>query len=53
MSRRRLIEGAPPAPEQDLPGRGHDHMTKHDGQESSSNKLQHYLMSLLDKEGTP
>ena len=30
-----------------------DHMTKHDGQESSFDKLENYLMSLLDKEGRP
>ena len=29
-----------------------DHMTKHDGQESSFDKLEDYLMSLLDKEET-
>ena len=28
---------------------GRDHMTKHDGQESSFDKLEDYLMSLLDK----
>jgi uncharacterized protein YndB with AHSA1/START domain len=32
---------------------GRDHMTKHDGQESSFDKLEDYLMSLLDKEETP
>ena len=32
---------------------GRDHMTKHDGQESSFDKLEDYLMSLLDKEGAP
>jgi uncharacterized protein YndB with AHSA1/START domain len=31
---------------------GRDHMTEHDGQESSFDKLEDYLMSLLDKEGT-
>jgi uncharacterized protein YndB with AHSA1/START domain len=31
---------------------GRDHMTKHDGQESSFDKLEDYLMSLLGKEGT-
>ena len=30
---------------------GRDHMTKPDGQESSFDKLEDYLMSLLDKEG--
>ncbi len=32
---------------------GRDHMNKHDGQESSFDKLEDYLMSLLDKEETP
>ena len=32
---------------------GRDHMTKHDGQESSFDKLENYLMSLLDKGETP
>ena len=32
---------------------GRDHMTKHDGQESSFDKLEDYLMSLLGKEETP
>jgi hypothetical protein len=32
---------------------GRDHMTKHDGQESSFDKLEDYLMSLLAKEETP
>jgi uncharacterized protein YndB with AHSA1/START domain len=32
---------------------GCDHMTKHDCQESSYDKLENYLMSLLDKEETP
>ena len=31
---------------------GRDHMTKHDGQESSFDKLEDYLMSLLDREET-
>ena len=31
---------------------GRAHMTKHDGQESSFDKLEDYLMSLLGKEGT-
>jgi hypothetical protein len=30
-----------------------DHMTKHDGQESSFDKLEDYLMSLLGEEETP
>jgi len=29
-----------------------DHMTKHDGQASSFDRLGNYLMSRLDKEGT-
>jgi hypothetical protein len=29
-----------------------DHMTSHDGQESSFGKLADYLMSLLGREGT-
>ena len=32
---------------------GRDHTTKHDGQESSFDKLEDYLMSLLGKEETP
>jgi hypothetical protein len=32
---------------------GRDHMTKHDGQESSFDKLEDYLMSLLAQEETP
>ena len=32
---------------------GRDHMTKYDGQESSFDKLENYLMSLLGKEETP
>ena len=32
---------------------GRDHMTKRDGQESSFDKLENYLMSLLDKEEAP
>ena len=32
---------------------GRDHMTKHDGQESSFDKLEDYLMSLLGNEETP
>ena len=32
---------------------GRDHMNKHDGQESSFDKLEDYLMSLLGKEETP
>jgi uncharacterized protein YndB with AHSA1/START domain len=32
---------------------GRDHMTKHDGQESSFDKLEDYLVSLLGKEETP
>ena len=32
---------------------GRDHMTKHDGQESSFDKLEDYLMSLLSEEETP
>ena len=32
---------------------GRDHMTKHDGQESSFDKLEDYLMSLVGKQGTP
>ena len=32
---------------------GRDHMTKHDGQESSFDKLESYLLSLLDRQGTP
>ena len=32
---------------------GRDQMTKHDGHKSSFDKLENYLMSLLDKEGTP
>jgi uncharacterized protein YndB with AHSA1/START domain len=31
---------------------GRDHMTKHDGQEDSFNKLEDYLRSLVDPEGT-
>ncbi len=31
---------------------GRDHMTKHDGQESSFDRLEDCLMSLLDKEET-
>ena len=31
---------------------GRDHMTKHDGQESSYDKLEDYLTSLLDREAT-
>jgi uncharacterized protein YndB with AHSA1/START domain len=31
---------------------GRDHMTKHDGSESSFDKLEDYLMSLLDKQET-
>ena len=31
---------------------GRDHMTKHDGQESSFDKLEDYLTSLLGKETT-
>lgn len=30
---------------------GRDHMTKHDGQEDSFNKLEDYLSSLLEREG--
>ena len=32
---------------------GRDHMTKHDGQESSFDKLEDYLMSLLSGQETP
>jgi uncharacterized protein YndB with AHSA1/START domain len=32
---------------------GRDHMTKHDGQECSFDKLENYLMSLLTEDGTP
>jgi uncharacterized protein YndB with AHSA1/START domain len=32
---------------------GRDHVTKHDGQESSFDKLEDYLMSLLGEEETP
>jgi hypothetical protein len=32
---------------------GRDHLTKDDGQESRLDKLENYLMSVLDKEGTP
>ena len=32
---------------------GRDHMTKHDGQESSFDKLEDYLTSLLGKQETP
>ena len=32
---------------------GRDHMTKHDGQESSFDKLEDYLMWLLGKQETP
>jgi len=32
---------------------GRDHMTRHDGEESSFDKLEDYLMSLLDKEEAP
>ena len=32
---------------------GRDHMTKHDGQESSFDKLEDYLMSLLGEHETP
>ena len=31
---------------------GRDHMTKHDGQEDSFDKLEDYLRSLLDSKGT-
>ena len=31
---------------------GRDHMTKSDGQEDSFNKMEDYLRSLLDREGT-
>lgn len=31
---------------------GRDHMTKFDGQESSFDKMEDYLMSLLDPQGT-
>jgi hypothetical protein len=31
---------------------GRDHMTKSDGQEDSFNKMEDYLRSLLDQEGT-
>jgi hypothetical protein len=34
------------------PKAGRDHVTRHDGQESSFDKLEDYLMSLLDEEGT-
>jgi uncharacterized protein YndB with AHSA1/START domain len=32
---------------------GRDHMTKHDGQESSFDKLEDYLLSLVAQEATP